>query len=806
MIRKTLRKAKHAHKKLTHKIKESTSAKKNYIYSIDAPKTENIETKTVLVEGWIISKQRKQFTLRIKNNGNVVVPKIGENRVDVYKTHGEEYGEGARFSGFSSEFEYSDGKIAIEINDGRGFREIFSKQIHHGVDRTPKYFYNKDLAWRMAEHKNLIENRRSYYFEEETVNSFVKAEGDPRLMAIYLPQFHPIAENDKAWGKGFTEWHNVAAGESRYVGHQQPILPSSLGFYDLRFDEKIFEQINLAKKYGIHGFAFYYYWFSGKKILDTPLNTFLAHSEWDFNFSICWANENWTKRWDGRDSDVIIQQEYKDDDPINFIKDVEDILTDPRYLRYEGKPVLTVYRPSHLKDPKVYADIWRRYMREKHNVELHLVSCISFDDNDPTDFGFDAAMDFAPLSAFFKQQYFQDGTYPYITVEDKLLDRNFTGVVADYRTLAETKELIDCYKFKTHGCVTPSWDNDARKKGKGFIFANSNPDLYAKWLDNTLKHYTAKEKEPIVYINAWNEWAEGATIEPTQHLGYATLNRTAEVLAKYSNNPKNQNNFRAYQIDAPKNKLAVVVHLYHPDMWPIIVDNLRKIPEPFDLFISLSEKDRDTVIESPFKNCNVYINTLPNRGRDVLPFLYMLRRISTAGYKYVLKIHSKKSSHRDDGAEWFNELIEGLLPGQKQIKTILSSLNNDYSLVGPDNHIVSLARHMGSNKHILTHLLIRTYGEARAHSIIAKPESYPFVGGTMFWANVDSLRPLLELDLMPDDFQSEHGQVDGTIAHAIERYIGVVSQVSGNGLAVLEADGTLRRVSGEFTGKYKFAP
>lgn len=789
-------------RRVKNKLEKHLSVTKDFYFNIDSPRALHLEDKVVEVEGWIIPKSGQSVSVRIKNGTRYYPVEMNLERFDVMKSLGDKYGEKALHSGFRSSFEYEDGEIVVEVNSGRGYKKLVTKKIFYGVDKTPKYYYNPDMAWHYAEHQNLIDSRKTYFYESEMEGSINLSKSDPRLMAIYLPQFHPFPENDKAWGKGFTEWTNVSAGQPRFIGHVQPLLPSTLGFYDLRLEEKIKEQIDLAKKYGISGFAMYYYWFSGKKLMDGPIESIYKHKEWDFNYSICWANENWTKRWDGRDNDVIIAQEYRDEDPLDFIQDVEKFLVDPRYIRYENKPVLTVYRPSHLKNPEQYAKTWREYFKKKHNLELYLVSVLSFDDRDPRDYGFDAAMDFAPLSAFFKNKHFPDGHFPYINTNDKLLDVNFDGVVADYRSIALNKNLVDCYEFNTFPCVTPSWDNDARKKGKGFVYTNSSPKLYAKWLDNVLDVYTKKEDTPIVYINAWNEWAEGAIMEPSQHLGYAVLNETAKTLSKYTKNPQKMT------VQKTNKKLAVVVHLYYDDAWDTIASRLNLIQEPYEVFVTLPERNYDIDLASSLPGVEIHKYIVPNRGRDVLPFIRVLQDISAQKYQYLLKIHSKKSQHRADGAVWFDELLAGLIPNAKTVKSIVSTLaKKDTAIIGPAEHIVSLKRHMGSNEAILRHLLTQTYSTKQADKVLDRREMYPYVGGTMFWARVDALEPLLNLGLLPDDFQSEHGQVDGTLAHAIERYLGVIAQMDDRKIYTVTRNGHIECINGnKYSDKYNYAP
>lgn len=802
------RKIVHVGRKSRLVVDKKLSVGNNYIYSVDSPRQKNISKRTVLVEGWIISKDDKSFKLRVKNNQKTHPVKMNLKRLDVSKAYPDLDNQKTLQSGFSAEFEFEDGKLVVELDRGKGYKKLYSTEVIFSVEKLPKALYNKELSNNYPEHLNLIENRKKYYYEDAAPGNFTPDKKDSRLVAMYLPQFHPFKENDKAWGKGFTEWTNVTSAQPRFIGHQQPILPKDLGYYDLRLESNIEAQINLAKKYGVHGFCFYYYWFSGKKLMETPLNSFLKHKEWDFNFTICWANENWTKRWDGRDNDVIIAQQYLENDPLEFIKDVEDILLDSRYINEDGKPVLMVYRASELKEPKKYVKVWRDYFRKKHNKELQLVSFLSFDDKDPREYGFDAGLDFAPLSAFFKNDLFDNNQFPYLSTSDKLLDPNFSGVVADYRSIALNEKLDDAFDYPVYPCVTPSWDNDARKKGNGFVYQNSSPDIYAQWLRRVVQKQSAKKDSPLVFVNAWNEWAEGAILEPSMHNGHAVLNRTAEVLAATSKNKANQNEFPAYGIKRQKSKkLAVIVHLYYTDMWDEIAERLARISQPFDLFITLNE--RDSIFVPTVSDKKVVINTyvVPNRGRDVLPFLFMAKIANAAGYEQVLKIHSKKSKHRQDGSSWFTELMDSLLPSEKGIATALDILNKeDTGIIGPKNHLVSLQRHMGSNKPILENLLSRIYDVKTAHKVIRNSDRYPYIGGTMFWARMDAITPILDLHLLPDDFQSEHGQIDGTAAHAIERLFGSVVKLNKKKMYVLSADGADLVLDQSYTDKYTYAP
>jgi glycosyltransferase involved in cell wall biosynthesis/SAM-dependent methyltransferase len=347
-----------------------------------------------------------------------------------------------------------------------------------------------------------------------------------KAIAFYLPQFHPIPENDAWWGKGFTEWHNVTRGKPRFPGHYQPHLPGELGFYDLRLVDVQRRQVELAKAYGLHGFCYHHYWFGGQRLLRRPLEQLLANPDLDFPFCLCWANENWTRRWDGLDAEMLIAQEHSPEDDLAFIKDIEGALSDDRYVCVEGRPLLIVYRPGLLPDARDTVERWRTYRRSAGLPDLFLVSAQAFDRSNPHDFGFDAAVEFAPNNM---------GTAS-ITAAVAGVDDDFSGTIYDYSDLVQRsghyESPSDYLLFRS---VTPMWDNEARRPGRGSVFAGSTPSLYGEWLENACRHTDecCGSDKPFVFINAWNEWAEGAHLEPDRAHGYAYLQATADALRKF---------------------------------------------------------------------------------------------------------------------------------------------------------------------------------------------------------------------------------------------------------------------------------
>lgn len=357
-------------------------------------------------------------------------------------------------------------------------------------------------------------------------------------IAIHLPQFHPFAENDEWWGKGFTEWTNVTKAKPLFNGHYQPHLPADLGFYDLRLAEARLAQEALAKAYGIYGFCYYHYWFNGKRLLHEPIDRKLANPEEDFPFMLCWANENWTRRWDGKELDVLVEQNYSiqdDEQHIEFL--IHHFFKDERYIKINNKPFFVVYRVGLLPNTQQTAEIWNEACKKAGFKGIYLAFMRREGYNEsPKQINFDASIDFKPdfrdnpshlKASFLKRLLFKFGW----NSQDPFINNQ---IINYYDYVVYQKNLVQP-KWKNYPGLTPSWDNSSRRNhGGAFILKDSTPEQYGEWLKHTLHNFTPySEEESFLFINAWNEWAEGNHLEPCQKWGLAYLEATKAALNEF---------------------------------------------------------------------------------------------------------------------------------------------------------------------------------------------------------------------------------------------------------------------------------
>ena len=600
-----------------------------------------------------------------------------------------------------------------------------------------------------------IDNEIKLY--EKNIN-YSNFETDIKTIALYLPQFHSTKQNDEWWGIGFTEWYNVRKAKPLYSMHHQPRIPGDniqyLGYYDLTDLEVIKKQVELAKSHGIYGFGIYYYWFSGKRLLEKPLDLFLNNKDIDFKFLLIWANEDWTRRWNGYEGKILIKQEYKKNDPYDFIKDIKKYIIDERYIKINSKPILGIYEPKKIPNLSSTISIWREESKNMGIGELYIIACLniySFDEMKNTKL-FEAVYEFSPRDSL------------------QLIVKNnlhvlYSSVLYKNIDLINAKDDFPLFR----GSMT-EFDNSPRKKEASSIFNNYSPEQFyminKKIIEWTRNKYAKNNR--FIFINAWNEWGEGTYLEPDTKFGYASINSLSKALfdRPYKEVKINHTYFNNESI------VAIQVHLYYDDLIEEIMNKTNNIPICFDLYIStdsLYKKNKIIdYIKNNSKSKNVEILVLENKGRDVMPLLIQMKN-KVKKYKYICHIHTKKSVFIDIGENWRNYLYNNLLGNENIISEILSDFENNDKLgfSFPENYYKALllfGKQLSHKNKVLMKYLLNKLFKFKLN--ISSKIEFPI--GNMFWARVNSIYQIFNEDFK-NEIPEELGQKDSTIMHAIER-------------------------------------
>ena len=350
-----------------------------------------------------------------------------------------------------------------------------------------------------------------------------------RTIAFYLPQYHPIPENDEWWGKGFTEWTNTAKARSLFKGHYQPHVPADLGFYDLRLPESRAAQAELALKYGIEGFCYYHYWFAGKRLLERPFDEVLRSGEPDFPFCLCWANQTWTGIWHGAPNRVLIEQTYPgQDDHARHFENVLPAFLDRRYLKVDGKPLFLIYNPGDLPDSSRVMELWRSMAVKAGLPGLFLVAEHPLPEWDPKPHGYDAAV---TITLPERRRAWVPWSHPVRKVRGKLEQWRGIPRVHPYERVIDGMVADAVPGIENFPCVIPNWDNTPRSGKDGVILHGSTPELFRRHMRKALDRMGGVRREHrIVFVKSWNEWAEGNHLEPDLRFGVKYLEVLRDVL------------------------------------------------------------------------------------------------------------------------------------------------------------------------------------------------------------------------------------------------------------------------------------
>jgi lipopolysaccharide biosynthesis protein len=614
-------------------------------------------------------------------------------------------------------------------------------------------------------------NLRSPHYAAPLLKPPATTPETPRLIAFHLPQFHPFPENDAWWGRGFTEWTNVSKATPQFRGHYQPRLPADLGWYDLRLPEVLREQARLAETAGVGAFCLHYYWFGGRRLLERPLDAFVADETITLPFCLCWANENWTRRWDGKESEVLMGQQHSPEDDRAVLDDLARYMRQPRYLRVNGRPVLLVYRPDILPDAAATVARWRERARETGLGELFLLCSNAFGFSDYQRLGFDGVVEFPPHAISTGE----------ITEDVERLNAQFGGRVYHYPTVAEAQiaELRDRDDPRFIPGVMPSWDNEARRPGTGHAFHEAAPEPYWRWLSEAMatSRRLAPPEERLVFINAWNEWAEGAYLEPDRWFGHAFLQAThAAVQTQAPRLAPDHPLLAQSQAGFARSKdAAVLLHLFYPELIDWFGARLGQVGD-LDLLVTVpdlwSEADLARAVAALPR---ARFTVAENRGRDILPFMQGLKTAGALGYPLFLKLHSKRSPHTADGDEWRDRLVTELVGGDAVARARAAfAADGRLGMLAAERArmLLSAPGVVHNNAPTMDRL-------ARMLDVRWGPDT-PFAAGSMFWGRTAAFARLAEAAPERLSFEPELGRIDGTVAHALERLTAAVALASGH--------------------------
>lgn len=360
-----------------------------------------------------------------------------------------------------------------------------------------------------------------------------------KSLALYLPQYHPIPENDAWWGKGFTEWTNVTKAKPLFEGHWQPRLPADLGFYDLRVAEARAAQADLAKQYGIYGFCYWHYWFGGKRIIERPFLDVVASGQPDFPFCIAWANQTWSGNWHGlSNKKILIEQTYPGmEDYISHFYSLLDAFKDPRYIEVNGKKLVFIFQPLDIPDPKLFIDCWQNLARKEGLNGLHLVAMHMHTDWDPAQYGYDAIVQYWIKGEEHRTLSFTDKVIRRLLKVDLDKRRKEKRQMPQFVSYPSYAEKYPGHQLKPYEypLIYSDWDNTPRSGSNGWMFRGFSPSLFEEVCYKAMKQTDNKpNEEKIVIIKSWNEWAEGNYMEPDQKYGHAILGAFSKALQRYT--------------------------------------------------------------------------------------------------------------------------------------------------------------------------------------------------------------------------------------------------------------------------------
>jgi lipopolysaccharide biosynthesis protein len=604
-----------------------------------------------------------------------------------------------------------------------------------------------------------------------------------KVIAFYLPQFHRIPENDLWWGEGFTEWTNTRKSTARFDGHYQPRIPhASTGYYDLSQVSTLEAQAKLAEQANIDAFCFYYYWFSGKKLLETPIENLFNNPHIAIEYLVCWANENWTRRWDGLDHHILIGQDYHSGWEIEFIADVAKFFADPRYMRFNGKPILMIYKLLDIPNPEIVIASWREWCFHHGIGEISVwaVYDVAFQNIDIP--YVDRFVEFPPRQVGALKKI--DGHH----LNPQVADLHLYDYKALVHSITSGLSIADSLDYPIFRTAMMGWDNSARRSDGFSVWMNYSTQDFFDWCRRiwqyTIENHPVNER--FIFINAWNEWAEGTYLEPDERFGFANINALSRAMTSLPfetrpmiigdhSSPPSQPGVNNQILSPVPLRIAVHIHLYYADSLDQICAYLGNIDSPFDVYITITNPRTEALVRKLFSTLskieNLHIIHVPNIGRDIGPFIIELADVIDQ-YDLLLHIHGKRSDSVWWGHLWREYLLEHCLGSAGYVNHIINEFRNDHQLgiISPPVY-PPLKAHMtwggDDQKEWCQEFLDQVVG--RHSAIPALPSSPYFPAGSFFWARADAIKPVFNMNLSYEDFAEERYEMDYRLEHVIER-------------------------------------
>lgn len=689
-----------------------------------------------------------------------------------------------------SEFQAQVDLSTCDIHDVR-FEVLLSddwepiSEVDHEFPRNKvlRDFEKEGLANHWAEHIALMADKRELYFENETTKSFETGENTPRVIAFYSPIERTEHAVFGASPELDSRWETIISAPPRFVGHNQPNIPAGAGFYDTQKDPVISNQVELAKKYGVRGFCFQVDVLPTGVIIPVPLKNLLDEKIIDFEFMVQLnfvQSDSCSKGATSKKTDLVHQ-------PESIWSEIDGILSDSRYSKIAMRPALVISGDQTLAEPLI--SVLQDDAKGKIGSDIYFIYAAKSAEEHVNEKVFDGVLSLEPhftLSELVKKHEIED-QFDFAGLTKKKL-APFRGISLSYRRLvaASLNREPEIGKIRQFRSVTPNWDESTLFGAESVLTYGSSPNRFYRWLKEMLDRELEVSDHPLVFVNSWNDWTHGSALEPSVQFGHAYLNAITRALNGDLQETSNK-------------KLAVVLHAFYTDRLDYIEEKLNLINQPFDLFIS-TQKPFVGFVQRKFPEATVF--SIVNRGRDVFPFVFLAPKLIEAGYETVLKIHTKKSlKHQPRGEAWFEDIIEGLLPNAETIAEIETAFTNkEAAFAGPAGHYVSLKGLMFVEGPIAIPLF-RQFGSTDEPS-----HRDSFFAGTMFWANLAALTPLLKFDFAEEDFPVENGQMKKTIAHALERLFSVPAQYQeGLGkIYLISVDGIAERPTGDAPTIYEW--